>query len=104
MIAGRLMPCGERGISEPMMNFVFGTVAGALLASLVTIVAVRQPGVQARLGLFPVSTAPILPAARMPGPASDLHAEAPKLCPAARGEVGKADMLFDHRRFWLVAP
>lgn len=87
-----------------MMNFVFGTVAGALLASLVTIVAVRQPSVQSKLGLFPVSTAPILPAARTPGPASEGRGEAAKPCRAAQAEVGKADMLFDRKRFWLVAP
>lgn len=87
-----------------MMNFVFGTVAGALLASLVTIVAVRQPSVQSKLGLFPVSTAPVLPAARSPGPSPDVRGDAGKPCRAARAEVGKTDMLFDRKRFWLVAP
>jgi hypothetical protein len=87
-----------------MMNFVFGTVAGALLASLVTIVAVRQPGIQARLGLFPVSTAPILPAARSPGPTPEGRGDAARPCRAAPAEVGKTDMLFDRKRFWLVAP
>ena len=82
-----------------MMNYVLGTVAGGLLVGLVTISAVRQPTVQARLGLFPVSSALMLPAAR--------SAEA-----APRGEtpcrptasVGQPDMLFSKRRFWFVAP
>jgi hypothetical protein len=96
-----LFPRSDRGVFGAMMNFVFGTVAGALLASLMTIVAVRQPTIQARLGLFPVSTAPILPAARTPSPHVDA---ASRPCRAPRAEVGKTDMLFDRKRFWLVAP
>jgi len=87
-----------------MMNFAFGTLAGALLAALLTIVAVRQPSVQARLGLFPVSTAPILPAARPPALAPDASAKADANCRPGQAEVGKADMLFYRKRFWLVAP
>lgn len=87
-----------------MMNFAFGTLAGALLAALLTIVAVRQPSVQARLGLFPVSTAPILPAARQPGVTPDASVKADPSCRPGQAEVGKADMLFNRKRFWLVAP
>ena len=87
-----------------MMNFVFGTVAGALLAGILTVVAVRQPGVQSRLGLFPVSTAPMLPAARSPGPSPDARAREEAACRNGPAEVGKADMLFNRKRFWLVAP
>ena len=87
-----------------MMNFVFGTVAGALLAGLLTVVAVRQPGVQARLGLFPVSTAPILPAARPPTAPPDARTRSEVACRQGQAEVGQTDMLFNRKRFWLVVP
>ncbi|KQP42330.1 hypothetical protein ASF49_00245 [Methylobacterium sp. Leaf104] len=81
-----------------MMNFVLGTVAGGLLVGLVTISAVRQPAVQAKLGLFPVSSALMMPAAKSP--------EAPRPDPGCRPgtAVGQPDMLFSKRRFWFVAP
>lgn len=85
--------------STTMMNFVLGTVAGGLLVGVVTISAVRQPAVQARLGLFPVSTALMMPAARSPDPVP--RPEAP--CRPALN-VGQPDMLFSKRRFWFVAP
>ena len=87
-----------------MMNFILGTVAGAMLAALLTIVAVRQPEVQSRLGLFPISTAPILPAARTPDPAAEARAKAQAGCRTGQAEVGKFDMLFNRKRFWLVTP
>ena len=84
--------------SATMMNFILGTVAGGLLVGLVTISAVRQPVVQAKLGLFPVSTALLMPAAKTPEASrSDLPCR-----PAAT--VGQPDMLFSKRRFWFVAP
>ncbi|MCJ2036907.1 hypothetical protein [Methylobacterium sp. J-068] len=82
-----------------MMNFVLGTIAGGLLVGIVTISAVRQPAVQAKLGLFPVSTALMMPAARSvePAPRSET------VCPP-HASVGAPDMLFSKRRFWFVAP
>lgn len=84
-----------------MMNFMLGTVAGGLVACIVTVAAVRQPEVQARLGLFPVSTALLMPAAppRIEPPCTILPARSP-----AEGAVGHPDMLFSKRRFWFVAP
>ncbi|POR44999.1 hypothetical protein [Methylobacterium sp. V23] len=81
-----------------MMNFILGTVAGGLLVGLVTISAVRQPVVQAKLGLFPVSNALLMPAAKTP--------EAPRSDSPCRqaATVGQPDMLFSKRRFWFVAP
>jgi hypothetical protein len=82
-----------------MTNFLLGTIAGGLLVGIVTISAVRQPAVQAKLGLFPISTALMLPAAKTPE--APPHVEAP--ChPVAT--VGQPDMLFSKRRFWFVAP
>lgn len=99
---------GERAISlhmrDPpdstiMMNFVLGTIAGGLLVGIVTISAVRQPAVQAKLGLFPISTALMMPAAKsLPaGPRPE-----PACAPSV--SVGAPDMLFSKRRFWFVAP
>lgn len=87
-----------------MTNFILGTVAGALLAALLTIVAVRQPEIQSRLGLFPISTAPILPAARTPDPVAEARPKTQAACRTSQSEVGNFDMLFNRKRFWLVAP
>lgn len=82
-----------------MLNFILGTVAGGLIVGIATIAAVRQPDVQARLGLFPVSTALMMPSA---------HARGEPACPQRPAEaaaaVGQPDMLFSKRRFWSVAP
>ncbi|WP_019906820.1 hypothetical protein [Methylobacterium sp. 77] len=84
-----------------MMNFLLGTLAGGLIAGIVTIAAVRQPEVQAKLGLYPVSSALLLPAAPP-------RIEAPCTLGGARPQdeqsVGRMDMLFSKRRFWFVAP
>ncbi len=84
-----------------MMNFLLGTVAGGLIACVVTIAAVRQPDVQAKLGLYPVSNALLTPAAppRIEAPCGIVPAR-----PAVEHEVGNSDMLFSKRRFWFVAP
>lgn len=82
-----------------MMNFVLGTIAGGLLVGIVTISAVRQPAMQSRLGLFPASTALMMPAAKT--------TEAPPRSDAPCRtivSVGQPDMLFSKRRFWFVAP
>ncbi|MBO1021004.1 MULTISPECIES: hypothetical protein [unclassified Methylobacterium] len=84
-----------------MMNFLLGTLAGGLIAGIVTIVAVRHPEVQTKLGLHPVSSALLLPAAppRIEPPCSLVPAR-----PQGDQSVGNADMLFSRRRFWFVAP
>lgn len=82
-----------------MTNFVLGILAGGLMAVVATIAAVRQPDIQSRLGLFPVSTALMMPAAKP-------REETPKPGPPCKPglEVGQPDMLFSRRRFWSVAP
>jgi hypothetical protein len=83
-----------------MMNFLLGTVAGALIAGIATIAAARHPEVQMRLGLVPPTGAIILPAAhpRLEPPCGTVSAK------PAEAAVGQADMLFSRRRFWFVAP
>ena len=78
-----------------MMNFLFGAVAGALIACVGTIAAVRQPDLQVRFGLRPASVAEA-PAPRRPEPACPP--------PAIERKVGSTDMLLSPRRFWSIAP
>jgi hypothetical protein len=82
-----------------MTNFILGIIAGGVMAAIATIVAVRQPDIQARLGLFPISTAIMMPAAKLKDevPKPDLHCR-------QGADVGQTDMLFARRRFWSVAP
>ncbi len=80
-----------------MLNFVLGTVAGALIASVLTISAARQPEIQSKLGL--AAALPVTPANARP-------VEQP-LCrqPAASAQTAKAqEILFNRQRFWSVAP
>ena len=80
-----------------MLNFVLGTVAGGLIACVLTIAAARQPEVQSRLGLIPpMPTLTLAAAARTTEPDCAKPADAPK--------VGTQEMLFNRRRFWSVAP
>jgi hypothetical protein len=80
-----------------MLNFLLGTVAGGLIAAVLTIAAARQPEVQARLGLRP---APVVAAlAAVPRPR-----EPDCVKPAEAPTVGSRDMLFNRQRFWSVAP
>ncbi|SFM37331.1 hypothetical protein [Methylobacterium pseudosasicola] len=80
-----------------MLNFFLGTVAGGLIAAVLTIAAARQPEVQARLGLRP---APVVAAlAAVPKPR-----EPDCVKPAEGPTVGTRDMLFNRQRFWSVAP
>ncbi|ACA15445.1 conserved hypothetical protein [Methylobacterium sp. 4-46] len=83
-----------------MLNFVLGAVAGALMATVATIAAVRNPDVQVRMGLV----RPQLPAValRRPEPVCPPPAAPPSLAGVA--PVGQPDMLFARRRFWSVAP
>ncbi|WP_420845337.1 hypothetical protein [Methylobacterium oryzae] len=85
-------------IPGPMLNFVLGTVAGGLIACVLTIAAARQPEVQTRLGLIPVPAHTTLAAVTKPAePDCGRRTEpAPK--------VGSQDMLFNRQRFWSVAP
>lgn len=80
-----------------MWNFVLGTVAGGLIACVLTIAAARQPEVQSRLGLIP-------PVPAMTLAASTRTPEADCAKPAEVPRVGTQDMLFNRRRFWSVAP
>ncbi|WP_425277497.1 hypothetical protein [Methylobacterium nodulans] len=83
-----------------MLNFVLGAVAGALMAVVATIAAVRNPDVQVRMGLVrpepPVvqlrRSEPVCP----PAPAASTM--------AGMAPVGQPEMLFARRRFWSVAP
>lgn len=82
-----------------MMNFLFGLLAGGLMAGIVTIAAARHPGVQASLGLVPPVQAALAAPPSRPEPR----------CPApmARGADPRdlsADQYFSRRRFWYVAP
>ncbi len=80
-----------------MMNFLLGAAAGALVACIATITAVRHPEMQARLGLRPALLA-AAPAPTQPRPEP--------ACPPVpvQGKVGSTEMLLSPRRFWSIAP
>lgn len=80
-----------------MMNFLLGATAGALIACIATITAVRHPDMQERLGLRPA----MLAAAPVPTPPRPEPGCPP--VPAAR-KVGSTEMLLSPRRFWSIAP
>lgn len=80
-----------------MLNFFLGTVAGGLIAAVLTIAAARQPEVQARLGLKPAPVVATLAAVAKPR-------EPDCAKPAEGPTVGTQDMLFNRQRFWSVAP
>ena len=84
--------------ASPMLNFFLGTVAGGLIACVLTITAARHPEIQSRLGL---KAAPVLTAAAVPAKPAEPDC-ARRTEPAAR--VGTQDMLFNRQRFWSVAP
>ncbi|MDP4005941.1 hypothetical protein [Methylobacterium sp. NEAU K] len=80
-----------------MLNFFLGTVAGGLIACVLTIVLARQPEVQVRLGLKPAPVVAALATVRKPPePDCTRSIDVPK--------VGTQDMLFNRQRFWSVAP
>lgn len=83
-----------------MLNFVLGAIAGALMALVATIAAVRNPDVQVRMGLVRPE-APVVPV-RRPEPLCPAPPISPSL--AAIAPVGQPEMLFARRRFWSVAP
>jgi hypothetical protein len=80
-----------------MLNFLLGTVAGALIAAVLTISAARQPEIQSRLGL--AAALPLTPAAARP-------VDQPQCRPtASAAQTAKAqDILFNRQRFWSVTP
>ncbi len=81
-----------------MLNFFLGTVAGGLVACVLTITAARQPEIQARLGLKPAPVPMALTASPKP-PEPDCGRR-----PEAAPKVGAQDMLFNRQRFWSVSP
>ena len=83
------------------MNFVFGTLAGGMIACVITIVAARQPEIQARLGLIPPAQAAL---AAPPTVRADPLCAAQAKSETAPTTAAQADMLFAPRRFWFVAP
>jgi hypothetical protein len=80
-----------------MLNFFLGTVAGGLIAGVLTIAAARQPEVQVRLGLKP--TLPAALAVVTKAPEADCVR---RTDPTPK--VGTQEMLFNRQRFWSVAP
>ncbi|MGH1588435.1 hypothetical protein ACRBEV_08805 [Methylobacterium phyllosphaerae] len=85
-------------IPTPMLNFILGTVAGGLIACVLTIAASRHPEIQARLGLAHAPVPATLAAVTKP-PEVDCGRRTE---PAPK--VGSQDMLFNRQRFWSVAP
>ncbi|GEM98158.1 hypothetical protein MRA01_26980 [Methylobacterium radiotolerans] len=84
-------------IPTPMLNFVLGTVAGGLIACVLTIAAARQPEVQSRLGLIPAAPATLAAVTK-----SVEHDCGRRTEPAPK--IGSQEMLFNRQRFWSVAP
>ncbi len=82
-----------------MLNFLLGTVAGGIIACVVTIAAARNPDVQSRLGLIPSAQAAMAPAPMMHVPE-----RCPAATPQAEAKPAATDKLFERRRFWFVAP
>ncbi|MGU3537872.1 hypothetical protein [Methylobacterium sp. A54F] len=81
-----------------MMNFVFGTIAGGIIACIATIAAARHPDVQERLGLLPVRPAALAPAVTVRPP------EPPCRALPQQTRVTTDEVLFSKRRFWSLAP
>ena len=73
-----------------MTNFILGILAGSLLSAVVTIVAVRDPGVQRSLGLF-------LPELSRP-PQPDRCNVPPRGAPSSGAQAGSLESLFDASR------
>ncbi|SFV16031.1 hypothetical protein SAMN02799631_06273 [Methylobacterium sp. 174MFSha1.1] len=84
-----------------MLNFLLGAVAGALMAAVATVAALRNPETQVRMGLVraePVTIQTRRPDPVCPPPPVQTHVQ------AGSPQVGQPDMLFARRRFWSVAP
>ncbi|GJD51912.1 hypothetical protein OPKNFCMD_4671 [Methylobacterium crusticola] len=85
-----------------MLNFLLGALAGALMAAVATIAAVRNPDVQVRMGLVRQDPT-VVQVVRRPDPVCPAQAAAPGAA-GAGPQVGQPEMLFARRRFWSVAP
>ncbi|BCM85997.1 hypothetical protein NS228_15385 [Methylobacterium indicum] len=83
-----------------MLNFLLGAVAGALMAAVATVAALRNPDVQVRMGM--VRPEPVMVQTKRPDPVCP--PAPPVQVQAASPQVGQPDMLFARRRFWSVAP
>lgn len=81
-----------------MLNFFLGTVAGGLIAGVLTIAAARQPEVQARLGLKP-AVVPMALAAPPRAPEPDCGRRTEQV-----PKAGAQEILFNRQRFWSVSP
>ena len=81
-----------------MLNFFLGTVAGGLIACVLTIAAARHPEVQARLGLKPAA-APIALAAAPRAPEPEFGRRQDTASKSSAQEI-----LFNRQRFWSVSP
>lgn len=82
-----------------MLNFFLGTVAGGLIAAVLTITAARQPEVQARLGLRP-APAPLAVAAAVAKPPEPDCGRRTDAAPKTAAQ----EILFNRQRFWSVSP
>lgn len=94
--------CGLRSrprIISTMLNFFLGTVAGGLIAAVLTIAAARQPEVQARLGLKP-APAPLAMAASVTKPPETDCGRRLEAAPKSATQ----EILFNRQRFWSVSP
>ncbi|AWB25643.1 hypothetical protein DA075_32840 [Methylobacterium currus] len=85
-----------------MLNFLLGAIAGALMAAVATVAALRNPDVQVRMGI--VRPEPVTIQARRPDPVCPPAAPVQVHVQAGSPQVGQPDMLFARRRFWSVAP
>ncbi|MFH6783167.1 MULTISPECIES: hypothetical protein [Methylobacterium] len=88
-----------------MLNFLLGAVAGALMAAVATVAALRNPDVQVRMGL--VRPEPVTIQTRRPDPVCPppaVRTRCQSSSQAGSPQVGQPDMLFARRRFWSVAP
>ncbi|BAQ44313.1 MULTISPECIES: hypothetical protein [Methylobacterium] len=83
-----------------MLNFLLGAIAGALMAAVATVAALRNPDVQVRMGM--VRPEPVAIQTKRPDPVCP--PAAPVQVQAGSPQVGQPEMLFARRRFWSVAP
>ncbi|KMO39154.1 hypothetical protein VQ03_16165 [Methylobacterium tarhaniae] len=89
-----------------MLNFLLGAVAGALMAAVATVAALRNPDVQVKMGI--VRPEPVTIQTRRPDPVCPpspaVQAQGQVHPQATSPQVGQPEMLFARRRFWSVAP
>lgn len=85
-----------------MLNFLLGAVAGALMAAVATVAALRNPEAQVKMGI--VQPAPAVIQTRRPEPVCPPPPPVQTHVQAGSPQVGQPEMLFARRRFWSVAP